>query len=293
MREENPADYHAVVPNRSRGRPASRPASDLRTYGPRERPTGPETPDPETQGSPPGAGSGAHRGWGPAADALLAETVSQAGLDLPGPTAARLRDFCTVLLAWNERINLTGARSATELVSEHLPDALAMSRFVPEGARVVDVGSGGGLPALPLAVLRPDCALTLVEPRQRRVAFLRTAVRTLDLRVEIAPVRLEELEDGRRRALSREADPGPPEHPPLFDVASSRATFTPEEWIALAPPLVRPGGRVLVFTTPTELARLPGFAGRSTSLTYTLASGRPRVLLAFDVPRGTLTDGGG
>ena len=140
-----------------------------------------------------------------------------------------LARFWRLLLTWNARINLTGARTEGELVAEHLPDALAMERLVPAGSRVLDVGSGGGLPALPYAVLRPADPVVLVEPRAKRVALLRTAARELGLnRVEVLPGRIEEVVPG------------------AADVASSRATFGPAEWLeralALAP-------RALVFAT--------------------------------------------
>jgi 16S rRNA (guanine527-N7)-methyltransferase len=67
--------------------------------------------------------------------------------------AGTLDAFWSLLLSWNARINLTGARTPAELLGEHFPDALAMARLVPPNARVLDVGSGGGLPVLPFAVL--------------------------------------------------------------------------------------------------------------------------------------------
>src|SRR5436853_71284 len=91
----------------------------------------------------------------------------------------RLHRFYELLLVWNRQINLTGARSLDELLSEHLPDSFALSRLVPQSASVADVGSGGGLPAIPFALLRPDASLTLFETRAKRVAFLRTAIREL------------------------------------------------------------------------------------------------------------------
>src|SRR6185295_9811748 len=107
-------------------------------------------------------------------------------------------------------INLTGARTLDELAADHLPDAFALAEAVPPGAALVDVGSGGGLPALPFAVLRPDVRLTLVEPRAKRVAFLRTAVRELGLAGELVAGHAADLPAG------------------AFDVAASRATFPPE-----------------------------------------------------------------
>jgi 16S rRNA (guanine527-N7)-methyltransferase len=143
------------------------------------------------------------------------------GLALSGPQRAGLKAFCELLLLWNARINLTGARTREELEGEHLVDAVAMAALAPPGARVVDVGSGGGLPAIPFALLRPDVALTMVEPRAKRVAFLRTAVRAAGVRAEVLPGRLEEVGLEERG----------------FDVASSRATFAPKEWLQLGPRL--------------------------------------------------------
>jgi len=149
----------------------------------------------------------------------------------PGQCAL-LESFCELLLTWNLRINLTGARSMDELLSEHLPDSFALSRLVPAGASVADVGSGGGLPAVPFALLRPDAPVTLFEARAKRRAFLRTAVRQLGIRSATV---------GERFTVAALAG-----HEP-FDLACSRATYPPEEWLSLARPAVGPEGRVVVF----------------------------------------------
>jgi 16S rRNA (guanine527-N7)-methyltransferase len=165
------------------------------------------------------------------------------GLPVPAPQRERLLLFFDQLLTWNARINLTGASSRAELLSEHLPDSFALARLIPPSSTLADIGSGGGLPALPFAILRPDVRLTLYEARAKRAAFLRTAIRTLHLTAVVA---------GR-------LDPATPPASRL-DAASSRATFPPEEWLPIALPLVRPGGRVIVFTAtapaPASAARL-------------------------------------
>jgi 16S rRNA (guanine527-N7)-methyltransferase len=139
--------------------------------------------------------------------------------------------FYDLLLTWNQRINLTGARSLDDLLSEHLPDSFALSCLVPAGSSVADVGSGGGLPALPFALLRPDAGVTLFESRAKRQAFLRTAVRELDIRSATVAGRFTPAVSGHGR----------------FDLACSRATFPPDEWLGLARGIVRGGGRVVVF----------------------------------------------
>jgi 16S rRNA (guanine527-N7)-methyltransferase len=162
--------------------------------------------------------------------------------------------FADLLVRWNQKINLTGARSAGALVSEHYPDAFAVARRLHRPARVVDVGSGGGLPAVPLAVLRPELALVLCEPIAKKVSFLRTAVRELALngRVQVEQVRADELIARGTR----------------FDVALSRATFEPEVWLAIGRQLVGPGDRVYVLTVPgsTIAGHVEVYAGGSRAL---------------------------
>jgi 16S rRNA (guanine527-N7)-methyltransferase len=148
---------------------------------------------------------------------------------------ALIERFCDLLLTWNERINLTGARSLDDLLSEHLPDSFALSCLVSEGDSVADVGSGGGLPALPFALLRPDALVTLFESRAKRQAFLRTALRELDI---------------RSASVAGQFSPPLPGHE-RFDLACSRATFPPAEWLRLGCGSVRPGGRVVVFDAAT------------------------------------------
>lgn len=162
------------------------------------------------------------------------------GLRRPRPDSVvidRLAAFCELMLRWNASLNLTGSRSLPDLVEEHLPDALVLADEVPEGVGVVDVGAGGGLPGLPLALLRPDLSLHCLEPRHKRVAFLRTAVRELGMRgVTVSPVRVEDWAAPQGGV----------------QVAVSRATFGPEVWVPMGRGLVNPGGLVFAFLSESE-----------------------------------------
>src|SRR5262245_10579524 len=93
--------------------------------------------------------------------------------------------YLALLLQWNAQINLTAARTREALMRDHVPDALALSELIEAGS-LVDVGSGAGLPALPLALLRPALRIRLVEPRAKKAAFLRTAVRELGLSARVS-----------------------------------------------------------------------------------------------------------
>lgn len=140
---------------------------------------------------------------------------------------ASLLRFAELVSTWGKRTDLVAAATPTELVSVLFVDALALRDVVPEGSQVIDVGAGAGAPAIPLALLRPDLRVDLLEPRRRRVAFMRTAVGDLQL-------------GGRLRVREGRLD-DPPDIGG-FDVAFSRATFPPPEWLrrgtALAPRVV-------------------------------------------------------
>jgi 16S rRNA (guanine527-N7)-methyltransferase len=157
---------------------------------------------------------------------------------------AALAQYAASLLRWNERINLTAVRSVDTLVAEHFTDAFALALALAEPARAIDVGSGGGLPAIPLALLRPGLTVELVEPIAKKAAFLRTAVRELGLgdRVSIRVARGEAVAE----AIAKQTVAA-------FDVAISRATLAPDRWLALGARLVRPGGRVFALTAADAL----------------------------------------
>lgn len=177
--------------------------------------------------------------------ARIAEVARRLAAPVDDSVIAALASFADLLLTWNRRINLGGARLADEVTGRHLADALVAAPFLPDRAAFADVGTGGGLPAIPMLLLRPDTSVDLFEPTAKKVAFLRTAIRHLDLgqRARVRPTRL--------------ALPVQPELAGRFDAACSRATFVPADWLALGERLVRPGGRVIVFATGRERGPLP------------------------------------
>jgi 16S rRNA (guanine(527)-N(7))-methyltransferase RsmG len=111
------------------------------------------------------------------------------------------------LTRWNERLNLTRIRELTESVQFHYCESLFLGQFLPPGShRIVDVGSGGGFPGIPVAILRPECEITLVESHQRKAVFLREASRELK-NVRVAPQRAEEIVDSFDWLISRAVAP--------------------------------------------------------------------------------------
>ena len=178
----------------------------------------------------------------------------------------KVQQYAELLLEWNRSINLTGARTL-EQADALIADAGVLAGVSWAGvSRVIDIGSGGGLPALPLAVAMPQVQFTLLEANARKCAFLEHVAGTLELtNVTVAPGRAEEL--GHRPALREQ-----------FDRAISRAAARPEVLLELALPFVTTGGDLVAQVSPLDplllepAARLLG--GGTPRLEHPDASGR-------------------
>src|SRR5687768_4798862 len=115
-----------------------------------------------------------------ALDSRLSERAAAAGLTLGGSLRAALLTYYDLLLKWNARINLTALTEPDEAIDRLLLEPVAAARYLPGGARLVDLGSGGGSPAIPLALTLHSPRLVMVESRARKAAFLREAARAVD-----------------------------------------------------------------------------------------------------------------
>ncbi len=161
---------------------------------------------------------------------LVSRVAAALGTPVDDPTRDALVVWLERLEEWNARIDLTAARSREELVDLMVADALVLAPRVPRGARLIDVGTGAGAPGLALAILRNDLRVTLVEPLAKRTAFLRTVLGALG-RTDVV------IERARGAALAGRR---------AWDVAVSRATLAPGDWLDLGAGLAAPGGDVWV-----------------------------------------------
>ncbi|MFH1870888.1 MAG: 16S rRNA (guanine(527)-N(7))-methyltransferase RsmG [Pseudomonadota bacterium] len=179
--------------------------------------------------------------------AVLREGLAGLGLDLPAAVQARLLAYVALLKKWNATYNLTAIRDEGEMVTQHLLDSLSVLPALQElalvGRRWADIGSGAGLPGIPLAIVRPDLDMTLVETVTKKSAFQRQAKIELGLaNLAVVNRRVEELPGGG------------------FDAVISRAFAELADFVRLAGHLPAPDGRLYAMKgllPEDEISRLP------------------------------------
>jgi 16S rRNA (guanine527-N7)-methyltransferase len=124
---------------------------------------------------------------------LVLEAGSQARLAISPASLGPLSRYLSELDRWRRAINLTGDLSPEDLAA-HAVESLAGAPLIPEGASVIDIGSGSGFPGVPLAIARPDIRVTLLEPRAKRATFLRHVIRSVPAaRLSVRQDRVENL----------------------------------------------------------------------------------------------------
>nr|Q478A1.1 RecName: Full=Ribosomal RNA small subunit methyltransferase G; AltName: Full=16S rRNA 7-methylguanosine methyltransferase; Short=16S rRNA m7G methyltransferase [Dechloromonas aromatica RCB] len=133
----------------------------------------------------------------------LAAGLADLGIDLPDEAQQKLLAFRDLLLKWNKTYNLTALRDPAQAISHHLLDSLAILPHVGSG-NLLDVGSGGGLPGIPLAIARPELSVSMVDTVQKKTTFLQQAVIELALRnVTVHHARVEEMQGQYAQISSR------------------------------------------------------------------------------------------
>lgn len=183
-------------------------------------------------------------------------------LSLGAPEVSSLARYLAELDLGRRRTNLTGPLSGEDLVSHALESALGI-RLITHGARVLDIGSGAGLPGIPLAVAGPSLTMTLLEPRSLRAAFLRHAVQTVPVKnAEVVEERIEKLSGGK------------------YDVATTRALGNIPRLIRGAEFLAS-GGALLSWTTDPQTLEKALRKAFSLETVRQVPESRRRVLALF------------
>jgi len=137
------------------------------------------------------------------------------------------------LLHWNQTINLTAITDPFEIAIKHFVDSLAPAGLILPGATLLDIGSGGGFPGIPLKVAIPTLSMTLIDASRKKINFLKHVIRTLEL---------EDIEAIHIRAEALAADPAYQKH---FDFITSRALTDLNAFIRRARPLLAANGQMI------------------------------------------------
>jgi 16S rRNA (guanine527-N7)-methyltransferase len=217
----------------------------------------------------------------------LTRRATRAGLSLTDDLIEQLATFYALLSRWNQKINLTALHDQDEAIDRLILEPLLAARYIPTGAlRLMDVGSGGGSPAIPLKLAVPRLGLTMVEVKARKSAFLREAVRQLELdRAEVETARVEEL-------LAR------PELHEAFDVVSMRAVRVEARTLHTLQAFLKSQGQLFLFrgphgpstphvvVPPLEWLETVGLVESLQSRLTTLV--KRQIGLTLNVPRGTI-----
>ncbi|MCE5197787.1 MAG: 16S rRNA (guanine(527)-N(7))-methyltransferase RsmG [Armatimonadota bacterium] len=161
--------------------------------------------------------------------------ASELGIELSDNQLALMDEFAAFMVETNERLNLTRIINPSDIVTAHYLDSLTClaALNVPQGAKVIDVGTGAGFPGIPIKIVRPDLHVTLLDATFKKIKFLSDAIQRLGLE-GIEPVHARAEEIGREKAFR--------EH---YDIAYARALSETRVLAELCLPLVRIGGYVI------------------------------------------------
>jgi 16S rRNA (guanine527-N7)-methyltransferase len=177
---------------------------------------------------------------------LWTSISARAGMTLTDDQHAALGQYLDLLIAANEKMNLTRIVDRQSAERLHIGDALTLLPHLPrEQHRLVDVGSGGGVPGIPLAIARPDVTVLLVESTQKKANFLRETAKTLKLgNVSVSEWRAEDVGNNK---TNRES----------FDVCTARAVGAMDMLVEWCLPLVKVGGKLLAMKGAKVAEELP------------------------------------
>jgi 16S rRNA (guanine527-N7)-methyltransferase len=184
---------------------------------------------------------------------LIIEGASAFGIGLNPAQTRQFAVHAAELVRWNQKVNLTAITDPFEVAVKHFLDSLPAARSIPADATVLDMGSGGGFPGLPLKVIRPSLSITLIDASRKKVSFLKHVIRTLKLEnIEALHIRAEDLAND-------------PRYRHRFNVIISRAVSSLDVFRRLAWPLLIDTGAVMALKGDIANDELNELQGRAFS----------------------------
>jgi 16S rRNA (guanine527-N7)-methyltransferase len=164
---------------------------------------------------------------------LLIEGAKTFGIHLDGKAVEAFELYLKELLKWNQKINLTAIRSEKGIVLKHFLDSLSIFPYFPKSSSILDIGSGAGFPGIPLKIIQPTLAMTLIDSIRKKIDFQRHIIRMLGLKgIEAIHGRVQD--NGILQSLAGR-----------FDVTLSRAFSDLRTFLVLSLPFLKEGGIVI------------------------------------------------
>ncbi len=162
---------------------------------------------------------------------LIADGAQRMGIEVDPEKIEQFTIHALELVKWTQKINLTSITEPKEIATKHFLDSIVPASYIPPHARLLDVGSGGGFPGIPLKVLIPSLSVKLIDAVRKKVSFLNHVIRLLHLtNIEADHTRADNMDQAHQ-----------------FDVIISRALFSLEELVLRALPLLAKQGLIIAF----------------------------------------------
>ena len=188
----------------------------------------------------------------------IEQGAREVGLDITDRSLDLFEVFVAELIKWNSKINLTAITDNNDIAAKHIIDSLFMARFVGNSERVLDIGSGAGLPAIPLKIVKPETDVVSVDAIGKKINFQRHISRLLKFHsFEALHTRIEDLQKSRGGN---------------FEVITSRAFSSLAQFTSLAAPLLAPGGRIIAMKGPAALEEMSEAEAALKSLNFEISN---------------------
>jgi 16S rRNA (guanine527-N7)-methyltransferase len=181
----------------------------------------------------PASGSTVDAGASESDVALLLAAVAKCGLTIPEDSAGLLAQYCRVMWDWNTRLNLTRHTDWDLFVTRDLLDTIELAKHLPANSKVMDIGSGGGVPGIPLAIIRPDLQVKLCDSVGKKAMALKDIVHSLSLPIHVYSNRAEVILRSKQ-----------------FDFVTARAVASIDKLMTWLKPVWRSVGQLLLIKGP-------------------------------------------
>lgn len=170
---------------------------------------------------------------------LVQEGASQLGLTVSRDQADQFAQHGRWLVEWNRRINLTAITDPKQVAIKHFLDAVAPIQYIPDQGHLLDIGTGGGFPGIPLKIMRPEQPMTLIDSVRKKINFVKHVIRQLSLKkIQAHHTRAEELSENS--GIGK------------YSVVICRAVADPQRAVRLAAPLLTSYGNIVLYQGPNE-----------------------------------------